>query len=74
MADATFQTLKTLFAHVPELDEFTIQQATELAEWFTAHTGKKNPTPNDFIRDIYETYDQQVKSHKRSKSTQVWGP
>ncbi len=74
MADATPKTLKDLFAHVPDLDPMTNQQLIELAEWYTWHTGKENPTPNDFIRDIYETYDQQVRSYKRSKLSQVWGP
>ncbi len=73
MADATPQDLKDFFAHVPELDPVTNKQLVELADWFTSHTGKENPTPNDFIRDIHKMYTQQVKSDKKSKSVHTWG-
>ncbi len=73
MADATPKDLKDFFAHVPDLDPVTNQQLTDLADWFTSHTGKEDPQPNDFIRDIYNTYDQQVRSHKRAAMTHVWG-
>ena len=73
MADATAQDLIDFFAHAPDLDPVTNQHLTELADWFTSHTGKENPTPNDFIRNIHETYTQQVVSHKKAQSVQTWG-
>ncbi len=73
MADATTQNLKTFFAHVSTLDPVTNDQLTDLSDWFTSHTGIENPTPNDFIEHIHTMFDQQVRSHKRAKSTQVWG-
>ena len=73
MADATTQDLKDFFAHVQELDEVTNLQLTELAEWFTSHTGIEDPTPNDFIRDIHKNYTEQVVSHKRSIFNPTWG-
>ena len=72
MADATTQDLKDLFAHVPDLDPVTNQQLTDLAAWYTSHTGKENPTPNDFIRSIHELFSQQVVSFKRAKSSHEW--
>lgn len=71
--DATIQDLKDFFAHVPGLAPVTNQQLIDLGDWFTSHTGKESPTPNDFIEHIHELFAQQVRSHKRTQSTHVWG-
>ena len=67
---ATTQDLKDFFALAGHT--VTNAQLQSLAAWFTDHTDIENPTADDFINHIHEMFRQQVVSHKRSTSTQVW--
>ncbi len=69
---ATAQNIKDFFALSGNNPPVTNDQLTDLAAWFSDHTGTENPTPDDFIDYIYTMFSQQVISHKRSTSAHTW--
>lgn len=70
---ATNQDLKDFFALSGNNRALTNVMLTQLSTWFTAHTGIESPTPDDFIDYVFNTFEQQVKSHKRSTLNPTWG-
>ena len=70
---ATAKDLKDFFALSGNNAPVTNAQLDDLAAWFSDHTGTENPTPDDFVDYVYETFRQQVVSHKKSTSVQAWG-
>lgn len=69
---ATNDDLKAFFALSGNNAPVTNAQLTKLSAWFTDHTGKETPTPDDFIDYIYTTFQQQVISHQRATSKPTW--
>lgn len=81
--DATNADLVTFFALPGDLPTVTNQHLQELADWLedVHNPGLDDQSPpvqipvdaNWFIRWLYRMLDQQIRSHKRAKSTHQWG-